>query len=101
MRTSALYSITRRVPAFYSCLLLGEFLISFITMEQNQELRLLDKSMMAAKIDESSKYGPEAWYKVVLNTGTEEVAESSSHSEDELNMSHGRCLTKPAIDPCT
>lgn len=67
--------------------------------EQNRELRSLNKSMMAAKLDESSKNEPETWYKVVLRTGTEDAAESLSHSEDELNMSHGRCLAKPILDP--
>lgn len=67
-------------------------------MEQTQELRLLDKSMMAPKLDESSKNEPEMWYKVVHNAGADEVAESPLQSEDELNMSHGRCLAKPLLD---
>lgn len=61
-------------------------------MEQEQELQALDKSMMASKIVESSSNEPETWYKDVLNAGGQELAESLSHSEDELNTSHGRCL---------
>ncbi|CAD6591487.1 MAG: hypothetical protein ASARMPREDX12_005190 [Alectoria sarmentosa] len=43
---------------------------------------------MADKFNQSSKNEPEAWYKVVLKTGAEEVAELPPHSEDELSVSH-------------
>ena len=66
-------------------------------MEQDQELRALDKSIMAAKLDESGNNEPEAWYKVVHVDGVEEVAESPLHSEDEMNLSHGRSLVKPTL----
>ena len=69
-----------------------------MAMEQTQELQLLDKSMMAPKLDESIKHEPEMWYKVVHNAGADNVAESPLQSEDELNMSHGRCSAKPALD---
>ena len=62
-------------------------------MEQDQELQALDTSMMASKLVESSSNEPEIWYKDVLNAGGQTRAESLSHSEDELNTSHGRCLT--------
>lgn len=57
--------------------------------DQNQELRSLDKSIMAAQFDESSKNEPEMWYKIVPNTGAGETAESPLHNEDEPNMSRG------------
>ena len=69
-----------------------------MAMEQNQELQSLSKSTMADKFNQSSKNEPEAWYKVVLKTGAEEVAELPPHSEDELSVSHGRYLSKPTID---
>lgn len=69
-----------------------------MTMEQSQELRPLDKSIMAAKLDESGKSEPEAWYKVAHIAGAEEVAESQLHSEDELNMSHGRSLARRTLE---
>lgn len=62
-------------------------------MEQNQELQPLDKSMMAARFDDSRTKEPETWYKVVHNAGPEEVAESPSNSEDELQMSHDEGTT--------
>lgn len=68
-----------------------------MVMEQNQELQPLSKSTMADKLDQSSKNEPEAWYKVVLKTDAEEVAESPPHSEDELSMSHGRHFSKPTL----
>lgn len=63
-----------------------------MAVEQTQELQPLDKSMMAARFDDSRTKEPETWYKAVHNAGPEEVAESPSNSEDELHMSHGRCL---------
>lgn len=66
-----------------------------MAMEQTQEFQLLDKNMMATKLDESSKTEPETWYKVVLNAGAEEAAESPSQSEDELSTSNRRCLAQP------
>ncbi|CAF9922409.1 hypothetical protein IMSHALPRED_005680 [Imshaugia aleurites] len=44
---------------------------------------------MAAEIDEGSKNEPETWYKVVMKSGAAENVESSSRSEDDLNMSPG------------
>lgn len=67
-------------------------------MEQNQELQALDKSMMTAKLEESSSNAPETWYKDVLNAGAQELAESLSHREDELNTSHGRRLATPMLE---
>lgn len=66
--------------------------------EQKQELQPLDKSMMATKLDESGMNEPETWYKVVVKAGAEDVAESLSHSEDELNMSHGISLSILSVD---
>lgn len=62
-------------------------------------MQLLNKRMAAPKVDENDKNGPETWYKVVVKTGTEEVHESSSRSEDELSMSQGMFLPMSALDP--
>ena len=58
-------------------------------MEQQQELQLLDKVNMADIFDDSNKNEVESWYKVVVKTDAQEIIQSSSHSEDELNMSPG------------
>ena len=70
-----------------------------MTMEQSEELQPLDKSMMPAKLDEGSRHEPDTWYKVALSTGAEEAAELSSPSEDELNISRGKCRPKPMRKP--
>ncbi len=62
-------------------------------MEHSEELQSINKSTMADKLNESTKDDPEMWYKIVRNIEAEGVVESSSHSEDELDLSHGR-------DPC-
>lgn len=66
-------------------------------MEQEQELQALDKSMMTAKLVESSSNEPETWYKDVLNASGQKFAESLSHSEDELSTSQGRCLANAGL----
>ena len=64
-------------------------------MEQTQELRQLDRSVMATEMgDEGSRNEPEAWYKVVLDAATEEATRSPAHSEDEHYLSHGWTLAK-------
>lgn len=64
-------------------------------MEQEQELKSLDKTIKVVRFDESSHNEPEKWCKVVDNAGTEEVAEILSHNKDELNLSHGRTISRP------
>ncbi len=49
---------------------------------------------MADKPNESTKNEPEMWYKIAPDIDAEEVVESSSHSEDELDLSHGRNPSK-------
>lgn len=63
-----------------------------MALERNQELQPLDKSTMAATVIDSSNGEPETWYKVIAHADAEEAAESPWRSEDELIMSHGRCL---------
>ena len=59
-------------------------------MEQDQELRPLNKIVMAQKVEEISHNEPETWYKIVRKIDAEELGELSSHSEDEPNLSHGK-----------
>ena len=67
-------------------------------MEQDQELQPLNNLIMAAKLEKSSSNEPESWYKDVLNAGEQQLTESLSHSEDELNTSHGRYLATLMLD---
>ena len=64
-------------------------------MEQDHNLKSLDKTIKAVRFDERSHEEPEKWYKVVDSAGNEEVAEVLSHSEDEFNLSHGRIISRP------
>ena len=59
-------------------------------MEQDQELRPLNKTVMAQKVEEISHNEPETWYKIVRKVDAEEFGEPSSNSGDELNLSHGK-----------
>lgn len=59
-------------------------------MEQDQELRPLNKTVMAQKVEESNYNEPETWYKKVRKSDAEESGELSSHNEDEPNLSHGK-----------
>ena len=59
-------------------------------MEQDQELRPLNKTVMAPKMEEISHNEPETWYKIVRKVDAEELGEPLSHSEDEPNLSHGK-----------
>ena len=59
-------------------------------MEQDQELRPLNKIVMAQKVEEIGHNEPEMWYKIVRKIDAEELGEPSSHSEDEPNLSHGK-----------
>ena len=59
-------------------------------MEQDQELRQLDRKVMAQRVEESRHNEPEEWYKIVRKAGDEELRELSSHSEDEPNLSRGK-----------
>lgn len=59
-------------------------------MEQDQELRPLNKTVMAQQLEENNHNEPETWYKIVKKMDAEELGEPSSHSEDEPNLSHGK-----------
>ena len=50
---------------------------------------MLDKSNMPDDFNESSHNEPETWYKIVRSVAAEEGVDLSSHSGDELDLSHG------------
>ena len=57
-------------------------------MEQDQELRPLNQTVMAQQVQEISHDEPETWYKIVRKMDAEELREPSS--QDEPNLSHGK-----------
>ena len=66
-------------------------------MEQEQELKSLDKTIMADVFHESSNSEPETWYKIVTKDVSEAAGDLLSHSEDEQNLSPSTNLTRPIL----
>ena len=66
-------------------------------MDQDRELRSLDKTIMAEKLHDSFHTEPEMWYKVRGKAGPKEAGEVLPYSEDDSDLSQGRSLPRPIL----